>query len=125
MMKLAYAICIALGLGVGVTHAAGTDCQVTSSKMLDHLDQGDYAGATADFDGTMKAALTADKLAKVWQAVTQQFGARGKREPARVSAASAHVVVVTPLHYGQSVIDAQVACDADGKIGGFYIKPHQ
>jgi hypothetical protein len=73
----------------------------------------------------MKAALTADKLAKVWQAMTQQFGARGAREPAQVSEASAHVVVVTPLHYGKSVIDAQVACDADGKIGGFYIKPHQ
>lgn len=125
MMKLAYAICIALGLGVGMTHAAGTDCQATSTKMLDHLDQGDYAGATADFDGTMKAALTADKIAKVWQAVTQHFGARGAREPAQVSEADAHVVVVTPLHYGQSVIDAQVACDADGKIGGFYIKPHQ
>jgi hypothetical protein len=93
--------------------------------MLDHLDQGDYAGATTDFDGTMKAALTADKLAKVWQAMTQQFGARGAREPAQVSEASAYVVVVTPLHYGKSVIDAQVACDADGKIGGFYIKPHQ
>ena len=50
MMKLAYAICIALGLGVGVTHAAGTDCQATSSKMLDHLDKHDYLGATANFN---------------------------------------------------------------------------
>ncbi len=126
MMKLAYAICIALGLGVGVTHAAGTDCQVTSSKMLDHLDQGDYAGATADFDGTMKAARDsrqAGRALAVHDATVWRCPACANRR--RSAQQCNYVVVVTALHYGQSVIDAQVACDADGKIGGFYIKPHQ
>lgn len=124
MMKFAFGICIALGLGVtGMAHAAAPDCQATSRRMLDHLDQGDYAGATADFNDRMKAALGADKLAKVWPAVAQQFGARGAREQARLSEAGGYALVVTPLHYGQSLVDAEVACDADGKVAGFHIKP--
>ncbi|OOG48017.1 DUF3887 domain-containing protein [Rhodanobacter sp. C01] len=124
MMKSAFATCIALGLGVaGMAHAATPDCQVTSVKMLDHLDQADYAGATADFNDRMKAALGADKLAKVWPAVAQQFGARGARGQARLSEVGGYALVVTPLHYGGSLIDAQVACDANGKVAGFHIKP--
>lgn len=123
MMKSAFATCIALGLGVaGMAHASAPDCQITSRKMLDHLDQGDYAGATADFNDRMKIALGADKLAKVWPAIAQQFGARGTREQAQLSEVGGYALVVTPLHYGQSLIDAQVACDADGKVAGFHIK---
>ena len=124
MMKLAFATCLALGLGVaGMAHAASPDCQVTSKRMLDHLDQGNYVGATIDFNDRMKAALGADRLAKSWPTLAQQFGARGAREPVQLSQVDGHAIVVTPLHYGQHLIDAQVACDADGRVAGFYIKP--
>jgi hypothetical protein len=125
MMKLAYAACFALSLGIGMAHAASSDCQAVSTRLLDHLDKGDYAGATADFNDKMKAAETADKLAALWQSMPLQLGAPGMREPAQVSEVPNYVVVVTALHYGQGMIDAQVACDADGKIGGFYIRPHR
>ena len=125
MMKLAYAACFALRLGIGMAHAASPDCPAVSTRLLDHLDQGDYTGATADLDDNLKVSLTADKLAKLWQTMPKQLGAPGPREPAKVTAIPNYVVVVTTLHYGQGMIDAQVACDADGKIGGFYIRPHR
>jgi Protein of unknown function (DUF3887) len=125
MMKLAYAACLALSLGIGTAHAASSDCQAATTRLLDHLDKGDYAGATADFNDKMKAAEPADKLSALWQSMPLQLGAPGVREPAQVSAVPNYVVVVTALHYGQGMIDAQVACDADGKIGGFYIRPHR
>ncbi|WP_449427757.1 DUF3887 domain-containing protein [Rhodanobacter umsongensis] len=126
MTKFAFASCIALGLGgAGMVHATAPDCQATSKRMLDHLDQADYAGATADFNDRMKAALGADQLAKVWPAVAQQFGARGAREPARLSEVEGYALVDTPLHYGHSLIDAQVACGVDGKVAGFHIKPRR
>lgn len=124
MLKSVFAICMTLGLGAGLAHATDTRCQKTSSRMLDHLDQGDYSGATADFDQRMKAALGADKLAEIWPAIAQKFGPRGPREPARPGRANGYALVVTPLHYGKNLVDAQVACDADGKVAGFYIKPH-
>jgi hypothetical protein len=127
MMKLAYAACFALSLslGIGMAHAASPDCQAASTRLLDHLDKGDYAGATADFNDKMKATETADKLAALWRSMPLQLGAPGVREPAQVSSVPNDIVVVTALHYGQGMIDAQVACDADGKIGGFYIRPHR
>jgi hypothetical protein len=124
MMKLACLVCIALGLGSSLAHAGNTDCRAVSTRLLDHLDKGDYIGATADFDGAMKAGLSTDRLAGIWQAMPIKFGAQGMREPERVSQMDGHTVVVTPLHYGKILIDAQVACNADGRIGGFYIKPH-
>jgi Protein of unknown function (DUF3887) len=125
MMKLAYAACFALSLGIGMAHAASTDCQAASTRLLDHLDKGDYAGASTDFNDQMKAAETTDKLGALWQSMPKQLGAPGAREPAQVSAIPNYIVVVTALHYGQGMIDAQVACDADGKIAGFYIRPHR
>lgn len=124
-MKHAYAVCLALGLAVGTAHAAGSDCPASSTRMLDHLDKGDYAGATADFNDRMKTGLSADRLAKIWPAVSQQFGTRGAREQAQISQVDGHALVITPMHYGQYLIDARVACDGDGKIGGFHIKPQR
>jgi len=126
MFKLVFAACIALALGpaIGVAHAASADCPTLSSRLLDHLDKGDFTGATADFDDRMRSGLSADALANVWQSLPQKFGARGAREPARSSVTNGSAVVVTPLHYGDKLIDAQVACSADGRIAGFYIRPH-
>ncbi|TBR38805.1 MULTISPECIES: DUF3887 domain-containing protein [Dyella] len=99
-------------------------CESASARMLDALDRGDYPAATVDFNDTMKSRLTTDKLSEAWQAIPAQFGERGAREPAQSNQAGENTVVVTALHYGDSMIDAQVSCSADGKIAGFYIKPH-
>ena len=123
MLKLVSSICVVIGLGLGVAQAAELSCTATSGKMLDHLDKGDYTGATADFNDRMKAALDADRLAKIWTAAEQQFGARGTHDQPRVSEADGHIVVITALHYGTHLIDARVVCDPDGKVAGFFIKP--
>ena len=123
MLKFAVSMCIAAVAGTGLAHAADTPCQATSSSMLDHLDHGDYTGATADFNQRMKAALGADRLARMWPAVARQFGPRGAHDQATLSQVNGYAVVITPLHYGQHVIDARVVCEADGKVAGFFIKP--
>jgi hypothetical protein len=123
MLKFAASICIVLGLGSGLAQAAEPSCQATSSKMLEQLDKGDYTGATANFNAKMKDALDADRLSKIWTAMEQQLGARGAHEPGRLSEVEGHVAVTTALHYGTHLIDARVACDSDGKVAGFHIKP--
>lgn len=123
-MKLfGLAACLGLSAFMGAAHGE-TPCETASTRLLDALDRGDYAGATVDFDTTMKAKLSADTLSQVWQAIPPQFGERGAREPVQTTQLGEHAVVLTPLHYGQQMIDAQVACAADGKIAGFFIKPH-
>ncbi|MFC5579716.1 DUF3887 domain-containing protein [Rhodanobacter terrae] len=120
-MKHAYVVCLALGLAVGTAHAA--DCQGASARLLDNLDRSDYADATADFDDRMKAALGTDRLTRIWAAVSQQFGSRGAREQPRLSQVDGHTLVITPVHYGQHLIDVRVACDGNGRIGGLHIRP--
>ncbi|GGY16693.1 hypothetical protein GCM10008098_05050 [Rhodanobacter panaciterrae] len=121
-MKLAFAVCITLGLAVGTAHAADADCQATSSRMLDHLDKRDYLGATADFNERMKASLSVDRLARLWQAKVQHPDLPDVRGPVQLSNVQGYAVVVTPLHHGQDQLNTRVVCDADGKIGGFFVK---
>lgn len=117
-------LAIALILGSNVTQASEPVCQTLSARMLDHLDKADFSGATQDFDDRMKTALSADKLAQVWQSLPTHFGVKGARDAATVKDSEGYEVVITPLHYGSGLIDAQVACSVDGRIAGFYIKPH-
>ncbi len=117
-------ICLSVCLICAGAARAESACETASTHLLDALDKGDYAGATSDFDDTMKAKLAPEKLGQIWPAVAQQFGERGAREAATTVAAGDHVVVLTPLHYGQSMIDSKVTCDAQGKVAGFYIQPH-
>lgn len=126
MMKPAQAACLAIALilGSNVTQASEPVCQTLSARMLDHLDKADFSGATQDFDGRMKTALSPGKLAQVWQSLPTHFGVKGVRDAATVTDSGGDEVVITPLHYGAGLIDAQVACGADGRIAGFYIKPH-
>lgn len=121
--SIAVLACVLIAAIAG-TARAETPCESASTRLLDALDRGDYAGATSDFNDTMKSRLLPDTLAKAWQAIPVQFGERGAREPAQVSPTPDATVVVTTLHYGTSMIDAQVACNAEGKVSGFYIKPH-
>ncbi|WP_266159356.1 DUF3887 domain-containing protein [Dyella silvatica] len=128
MKHLILAGCLALGLLASNAHAADNDgdavCQTLSTHLLDALDHGDFSAATTDFDARMKAGLSSDTLSKVWLSVPQQFGARGEREPAQTAQVAGSTLVTTSLHYGSSLIDARVACDASGKISGFHIVPH-
>lgn len=125
MLKPACFLCVVLGLsiGIGSAHASDELCQANSRRMLDHLDKGDYGAATTDFNARMKATLSADRLARIWPAIAAQFGVRGAHERARLDHVQGHAVVITPLHYGQSLIDLRVACTDDGKVAGFHIKP--
>jgi hypothetical protein len=117
-------VCVAICALSAAAARAESVCETASTHLLDALDQGDYAGATTDFDATMKARFTADKLGQIWPAVLQQFGERGARDTPAVSAAGEYTVVLTPLHYGQSTIDSKVTCDTQGKVSGFFIQPH-
>ena len=121
---LAVLACVAIGLISATAAHAESACETASTHLLDALDKGDYASATADFAPTVKAKLLPEKLGQIWPAVAQQFGERGARETPATSTVGEYAVVLTPLHYGQSMIDAKVTCDTQGKVTDFLIQPH-
>lgn len=122
--QLAALVCLGICLSAAAGARAGSACETASTHLLDALDRGDYAGATSDFNDTMKAKLLPEKLGQIWPEVLQHFGERGPRDAATAVPAGDLTIVLTPLHYGQSTIDSKVTCDAQGKVAGFYIQPH-
>ena len=103
------------------TDAAGA--QAIATRLLDHLDAGDYAAAEAMLDERMAAAVPADRLKAVWESLPAQAGAAKGRGEASVSAQQGVQLVVIPLHYAQAELIAKVAVGADGRIAGFLVQP--
>ncbi len=98
-------------------------CVVAAGAMIADLDKDDFMAATADFDPTMRAGLGADKLGLVWQQVGHQLGKLHGLGEAQNVMYQGRVVVTQPLHFEKGDLNAQVACDADGKIAGFFLRP--
>jgi hypothetical protein len=98
-------------------------CINATTTLIGNLDKGDFKAATSDFDAMMKTNLGADKLGSVWQQVGLQLGKlQGHGEPQNVMYQN-HVMITLPLHFEKGDVNAQVACDADGKIAGFFLRP--
>lgn len=98
-------------------------CAEATGAMIDRLAKGDYQGATADFDAQMQAGLGADKLGEVWRQVGSQAGKLEGRGAPQNALHAGMVIVVLPLRFEKAELGAQVACNAEGKIAGFYLRP--
>lgn len=128
-LLLAFALLLMLGLGlllsgrVAAQDAAGIDGKAFATRMLEHLDAGEYAQAEAMFSPEMAAAVPADKLKAVWESLPAQAGeAKGRGDAASMVRDGATFVQV-PLHYAKAELVAKLALSADGKIVGFLIQP--
>ena len=98
-------------------------CTRATGALIDKLDKGDAKAATADFDATMLANLSSEKLAEVWQQVGTQMGKLQGRGAAQNVMHEGMVIIMQPLHFANGDVNAQVACDGSGKIAGFFLRP--
>lgn len=100
----------------------GDRCRQRAEDLLDAAERGDYGAATREFDASMKAALPAAKFGEAWQSLGQ-FGklqARGQSHPGM---GQGYYVVTIPLVFEKANLYAQIACNGEGAIAGFYVKP--
>ncbi|HJP98073.1 MAG TPA: DUF3887 domain-containing protein [Rhodanobacteraceae bacterium] len=98
-------------------------CGQISRTFLEELEKGDFHAATGNFNGRMKAGLSEDKLGQVWQSLGHQFGKLESRGEPQTVMYQDMPVVSTPLHFEKGDFVSQLACDRDGKIAGFYVRP--
>jgi hypothetical protein len=100
----------------------GDRCRERAEDLLDAAERGDYTAATREFDASMKATLPAAKFGEAWRSLGQ-FGklqARGQPHPGM---GQGYYVVTIPLVFEKANLYAQIACDGEGAIAGFYVKP--
>lgn len=108
----------------GQTAAARIEaCTIAANTLIDDLDKRDAKAATANFDAAMQANLSADKLAGVWRQVGLQMGRLQGRGAPQNAIYQDHTFVTVPLHFKSRDLAAQVVCDSDGKIAGFFLRP--
>ncbi len=115
-------LAIVLALSPALAQEGAKDPVVTATALLDHLDAGEFEAATANFNAQMRTALDAGKL----QAVQSQINAAGpvkSRDEAKLSSQGGFTVVVIRIHREHASLDATIAIDADGKVGGLHFAP--
>lgn len=122
-MLLLSLLAMAPALAADAPDTQSPDATATATRLLDHLDAGDFAAAEAMFSARMAAAVPADKLKAVWESLPAQAGeAKGRGEAATQSRDGMSLVQI-PLHYANAELLAKLAIGADGKIEGFLVQP--
>lgn len=120
------AVLLLLILGMLVSpraQAENFDAALEANKVLDTMDSGDFAAVHARFNATMAAAVSAEQLAGVWEALPSQVGPLKARGDARVAERDGMTLVNIPLSYEKAEFNAMFAFDAERLIGGFAIRP--
>ena len=107
-----------MAMNVGAQVAPGHARDI-STRLLDHLDRGEFAAAEAMFDEALRAAVPKDTLAAVWQSLPGAT-ARGEAELSREDATQ---VLRTPLHRAGTTFVATIAVDAEGRVSGLLVRP--
>ena len=97
-------------------------CEERATNLLDAMEKGNFAAATKDFDPRMHAAVPAAKLKKTWKSLARHGALHSRGQP-NTATDGPYQVVKIPLVFEKANFYAQTACDSDGHIAGFYIKP--
>lgn len=94
-----------------------------ADAFLAKLNAGDYTGAQAMFDDTVRKSLSAAQLGEVWTALPRQAGALRTRGAARLTAQDGQNLVFYRHEFANAPLDVLIAVDARSKISGFRILP--
>lgn len=123
---LSAALAASLALAApAMAQVTGDDASAIATRLLDHLDAGEYAQAEAMFGEKMAEAVPVERLKGVWESLPAQAGAATGRGDASAQAQADVSLVAIPLHYEKAELVAKVAIGADGRIEGFLVQPAQ
>lgn len=94
-----------------------------ANDLVTALAAGDITAATSQFDSTMKAAMSPDMLAGVWDGVVQQFGPFIEQQNTREENVGGFNVAFVTCKFERGILTVQVTMNADGLVGGLFIRP--
>ena len=99
--------------------------EAAAQQIVQQLAAGQFSKIEAQFDGTMAGALPPGKLAAGWSGLLPHFGPFEAIVEAKAHRAQGLDIVVVVCKFHNSVVDAVIAFDPDGKIAGLNLRPHQ
>jgi dienelactone hydrolase len=111
----------------GAIQESSTDAPsaVAAKQVIQELVAGQFDKVEAIYDGPMKAALPPGKLADGWRDLNKQAGAFQAITSTETSQMQGLQVVKMQCKFENSLLDATVVFNPDGKLGGLSFRPHQ
>lgn len=87
------------------------------------LSEGEFETAVGMFDKTVKSAMSAEELEKLWKSLITQLGPLKMQGQIRKTEYMGYDVVYVPCQFENATFDWEIAFDGDGKISGFHFLP--
>lgn len=125
ILHLVFVLMVAALNPVFAAASPSDDIASAGAQFIDLLAKGDFAGATARFDNTMKTALPEAKLRDTWQNLQQQAGLFKERVHARVEAQAFFQVALVTCKFERAELDAKVVFDGKRQVSGLWFVPSQ
>jgi hypothetical protein len=127
-MKNSMLFMVLMAVVLGGTYAGAApsgDLPSAGGQFVGLLVKGDFAGATAQFDATMKAALPEQKLRETWQALQKQAGLFKRQVRTRVETQEGYQIVLVTCQFERVLLDTKVVFDNKRQIAGLFFVPSQ
>ncbi|HEY3373497.1 MAG TPA: DUF3887 domain-containing protein [Candidatus Aquicultor sp.] len=108
------------------TPAPSTDEFVTlAQRFVTKFSSGDYAGAEAMFDGTMKATIPESALKSAWDEIVARYGAFKKQIGASITKVMGYDSVRVRCEFAKGSFDMLLVFSSDKLIAGMQFVPVQ
>jgi ArsR family transcriptional regulator, arsenate/arsenite/antimonite-responsive transcriptional repressor len=96
------------------------DVEDAARQFVESLVRGDYADLVRDFDETMAAILTPEKLRDTWDGVVGRYGPFVKQIDARIDKYWKFTAVIITCEFGKSKLNIKVVFSRSGQISGLW-----
>src|SRR5271169_586047 len=111
--------------GTAQEPATDSPSAVAAKQIIQELVAGQFEKVEAIYDARMAQALPPGKLAGGWRDLNKQAGAFQAITSTETSQVQGLQVVKMQCKFENSLLDATVVFNSDGKLGGLSFQPHQ
>ncbi|MDG3011974.1 DUF3887 domain-containing protein [Rhodococcus sp. D2-41] len=100
------------------------DADTLALNLIHRIVTADFTAARADFDDTMRRALSVEELGDNWAEAISMVGAYSHTGCPRARRRGPHTVVDTPLTFEAGELTARITFDGDARVAGlFFLDP--
>lgn len=115
--------CVVLTNAQGAAQAENKEPATLAKEFVQFLVEEDFSKAAQNFDATMKAALSEDKLAEVWKATTGQAGPFKQQLGVREEKFLGSDIVLVTCEFEKGPVDVKVVYNSKKQISGLFFLP--
>jgi hypothetical protein len=103
--------------------AQAVDVAAAGRAFIEALAREDFAGASRNFDATMKATFPPDKLQELWKTLNAQVGAFKKIVSTRAEKVQQYEAAFVMCEFEKIGLEAKVVFTGGGQITGLFFAP--